>query len=94
MTVSFADTLSAEASQSVKARMANQLEPSSPVAEKICVNQDRVQRASLIGEIKESDRILTNPEYRGMMGKHRSANTLRPHHLLTAVYGYYDIYPK
>ncbi len=32
--------------------------------------------------------------HRGMMGKHRSKHTLRPHHLLTAVCGYYDIFSK
>ncbi len=38
--------------------------------------------------------IFTNPEHKGMMGKHRSHDTLRPRPLLVAVYGYYDIFSK
>ncbi len=37
--------------------------------------------------------LFNNPDYRDM-GKQRSRHTLRPHHLLIAVYGYYNIFNK
>ncbi len=40
-----------------------------------------------------SNRIFTNPEYRGT-GKQSSHDTLRPRHLLIVVYEHYDISSK
>ncbi len=64
-----------------KARTANQLILTSSVAKKRRpANQDReyIERHWL-GKKNGSNRVFTNPEYRGMMGKHRDLTILSDH---------------
>ncbi len=64
-----------------KARAANQLALTSPVAKKRSV--DRPIRTESIESVTDwanrTGAILTNPEYRGMMGKQRDLTILSDH---------------
>ncbi len=80
--VSLADTLlSTEASQSVRHKQLISTYRHLLLRSLASISQsgDRTQRASLTGEKNESDRIYINPEYRGMMGKHRDLSTPSDH---------------
>ncbi len=82
-----------------KAQTVNQLVVTSPVATKRSVERS-ISTESTESVTDWANRIgakgfLPNSKYRGMMGKLRDlAITLRSRHLLTAVYGYYDIISK
>ncbi len=68
-----------------KARTANQLVPTSPVAKRRLANQDRVQRVSLTGQIEQEQKDFNQSLMQRHDGKtQRSRDTLRPHHLLIA----------
>ncbi len=77
-----ADTLVGRVESEQKTQTAHQLAQMSTVAKKRSIDRP-IRTAST-----ETERIFTNLEYRGMMGKQRSCDILRPRHLLTALCGY------
>ncbi len=94
MTASLADTLLlAEANLSIKHDQLISWYQRHMLLKRVVLTAklgQRVQRASLIGQIERERWDFYHPEYRDM-GKHRSHDSLTPRHLLIAVYGYYDI---